>query len=118
VSNTGRRDGAAVVQLYVGFPASTGEPPNQLKGFAKVFVKAGGRERAKMSLDASSFSTWSTADHAWVVQPGEYRLRLGTSSRDLAEETTVVLKRSRRAQLAGAGDTVPSRIDEGWSDPR
>lgn len=55
------------MQLYVGFPASTGEPPNQLKGFAKVALEPGKRKRVKMGLDASSFATRSTADGAWVV---------------------------------------------------
>jgi beta-glucosidase len=91
VTNTGAREGAAVVQLYVGFPASTGEPPNQLKGFAKVFLRPGQRKRVRMVLDSSSFATWSTADSDWVVQPGEYQLRVGTSSRDLPEQAIVVL---------------------------
>ena len=41
VRNTGRRAGAEVVQLYVGFPPKTGEPPRQLKAFGKVFLGAG-----------------------------------------------------------------------------
>jgi beta-glucosidase len=92
VTNTGSRAGATVVQLYVGFPASTGEPPNQLKGFAKVALEPGRRKRVRMVLDASSFSTWSTADGGWVVFPGAYVLRAGTSSRDLAVQATVVLE--------------------------
>jgi beta-glucosidase len=91
VRNTGTRAGAAVVQLYVGFPAAAGEPPNQLKGFAKVLLEPGRRRRVRMRLDSSSFAAWSTADGAWVVHPGEYQLRVGTSSRDLPEQASVVL---------------------------
>jgi beta-glucosidase len=91
VRNTGERKGAAVVQIYVGFPASTGEPPNQLKGFAKVVLRPGRRKRVKMTLDPSSFATWSATESAWVVEPGEYRIRAGTSSRDLPEEVSVVV---------------------------
>jgi beta-glucosidase len=90
VTNTGSRTGAAVVQLYVGFPDVTGEPPNQLKGFARVALKPGRRRRVKMRLNSSSFASWSTADAAWAVQPGEYRIRVGTSSRDLPLQTSVV----------------------------
>jgi beta-glucosidase len=92
VTNTGDRTGTAVVQLYVGFPDATGEPPNQLKGFAKIELKPGKRKRVKMLLDASSVSTWSTAGRRWTVVPGEYVLRAGTSSRDLTAEATVSLR--------------------------
>jgi beta-glucosidase len=89
VTNTGSRPGSTVVELYVGFPTSTGEPPNQLKGFAKIALQPRRRKRVKMVLDASSFSTWSTTDGAWVVSPGQYVLRVGTSSRDLPAQVTV-----------------------------
>jgi beta-glucosidase len=92
VTNTGDRAGAAVVQLYVRFPDATGEPPNQLKGFAKVALEPGKRKRVKILLHASSFSTWSTAGKGWTVVPGKYELRAGTSSRDLGEPVTVSVR--------------------------
>jgi len=92
VKNTGDRAGTAVVQLYVGFPDATGEPPNQLKGFAKVALKPGKRKRVTMILDASSFSIWSTAEKRWTVVPGKYELRAGTSSRDLTAQLTVSMR--------------------------
>jgi beta-glucosidase len=91
VTNTGGRAGATVVQLYVGFPVSTGEPPNQLKGFAKVALQPGKRKHVRMILDASSFATWSTSDGRWIVYPGAYTLRVGTSSRDLPAQAVVSL---------------------------
>ena len=91
VRNTGARAGAAVVQLYVGFPGSTGEPPNQLKGFGKVFLKPRRTGRVRMVLDRSSFSRWSETASAWVVEPGTYMLRVGTSSRDLPLGATVAI---------------------------
>ncbi len=91
VRNTGRRRGTAVVQLYVGFPAAAGEPPNQLKGFAKVALAPGQRRRVKMLLDASSFATWSPSISGWVVAPGAYTLSVGTSSRDFSAQTVVML---------------------------
>ena len=92
VKNTGTRAGTAVVQLYVGFPASTGEPPNQLKGFGKVFLKPRRTRRIKMVLDPSSFASWSATANAWVVEPGTYTLHVGTSSRDLPLEATVAIQ--------------------------
>ncbi|HKA29853.1 MAG TPA: glycoside hydrolase family 3 C-terminal domain-containing protein [Candidatus Binatia bacterium] len=92
VRNTGVRAGAAVVQLYAGFPAATGEPPNQLKGFGKVFLKPRRTKRVKIALDQSSFASWSETANVWVVEPGTYTLRVGTSSRDLPLEATVVIQ--------------------------
>jgi beta-glucosidase len=91
VRNTGARPGAAVVQLYVGFPAAIGEPPNQLKGFGKAFLKPGRKKRIRMVLDSSSFASWSGSAKAWTVGPGTYTVRVGTSSRDLPLSATITL---------------------------
>lgn len=95
VGNTGARVGAAVVQAYVECPAASAEPPNQLKAFAKVEVKPGKRRRVKLRLDAASFESWNPATRAWATTPGEYRIRVGTSSRDLPLQAAVKLKGSR-----------------------
>jgi beta-glucosidase len=88
ITNTGARAGAEVAQLYVGFPAETGEPPRQLKGFQKVSLAPGARATVGFDLDARAFSTWSEARGAWVVAPGVYTLYVGSSSRDLRLATT------------------------------
>jgi beta-glucosidase len=77
--------------VYVGFPAVTGEPPNQLKGFTKVAVRRGRRKKVRLVVDPASFATWSTADHAWEVTPGTYVVRVGTSSRELTAQASVVV---------------------------
>ena len=92
VTNTGTRQGAAVVQLYVGFPAAAEEPPNQLKGFAKVVLTPGQAGQAEMTLDRSSLAAWSTESNDWVVHPGTYQIRVGTSSRDLPQQTALVIE--------------------------
>ena len=89
MTNTGSRAGAEVVQLYVGFPASTEEPPNQLKGFAKVVLAPAATQRVTMPLDRASLSVWDAETSQWVVHPGTYTVRVGTSSRDLPQEATV-----------------------------
>src|SRR5207253_2257751 len=45
VTNTGKRQGSEVAQVYVGAPAASGEPPKQLKGFQKVSLEPGGSTR-------------------------------------------------------------------------
>jgi len=83
ITNTGRRSGADVVQLYVGAPASTGEPPWQLKGFKKVQVAAGQTRRVTFELPATAFAQWDTTARGWVVGAGTYRIGIGDSEADL-----------------------------------
>lgn len=83
VTNTGSRACADVVQVYVSSPASAGEPPKQLKGFAKIELNPGQTRIVNLPLDPHAFSIWSTKDNRWMVQPGEYEILAGDSSRDL-----------------------------------
>lgn len=89
IRNTGARAGATVPQVYVGFPARVGEPPRQLKGFTKVRLQPGEARRVRIPLQARAFSHWDTRRDRWVVEPGRYRVWVGTSSRDLPLATTV-----------------------------
>lgn len=85
VVNTGAVRGAEIVQLYVGLPSTDGvpQPPKQLKGFAKVTLDSGKQARVQMVLDERSLSFWDVKSHAWAVAPGEYRILVGASSRDI-----------------------------------
>jgi beta-glucosidase len=80
--NTGKTAGATVAQLYVGFPAAAGEPPQQLKGFRKAHLEPGEATTVKFDLSSRDVSTWSVAGHAWVEAKGEFRVWVGLSSRD------------------------------------
>ena len=83
VTNTGTRDGAEVVQLYLGSPAAAEEPPKQLKGFEKILLKPGESKVVAMKLDTNSLAAWDTESHAWKVYPGTYSIMVGSSSRDI-----------------------------------
>ena len=91
VTNTGSRTGADVVQVYVAAPTSAGEPPRQLKGFAKVSLSPGQTKRVSITLQDRSFSVWSTSAGAWTVVPGHYAVSVGDSSRNLPLKGTVTV---------------------------
>ena len=91
VANTGSRAGADVVQVYVSPPAAAGEPPKQLKGFAKVSLSPGQTKRVSITLQDRSFSVWSTSAGAWTVVPGHYAVSVGDSSRNLPLKGTVTV---------------------------
>src|SRR5215470_12384729 len=83
VTNTGQRTGADVVELYVGMPASTGEPPRQLKGFAKVDLAPGAAAVVSFTLGPAALSIWDGGGGGWVLRPGPYRAMIGDSSSDI-----------------------------------
>lgn len=83
VTNTGSRSGADVAQVYVTFPAAAGEPPRQLKGFAKVYLRPGERRHVRLTLDRRAFAMWDSAAQQWTTVSGRYRVSVGDSSRDL-----------------------------------
>lgn len=84
VGNTGGREGAEVVQLYIhdrlsGLP----RPPKELKAFAKVFLKPGESKRVDFRLDDRAFSYYDPCKKSWAAEPGEFELQVGSSSRDI-----------------------------------
>jgi beta-glucosidase len=89
--NTGARAGAQVVQVYVGFPSSTGEPPRQLKAFDKIFLRPGESGTVKLDLNSSSFQTFDEASNSWVTTTGTYTVYVGTSSRDLPLQSLITI---------------------------
>lgn len=84
VTNTGKRFGKAVVELYIEIPSSEAipEPPVQLKAFGKVVLKPGQIRHLRLKLNAQSFAYWDTNAHGWKIKPGIYRIMVGSSSRD------------------------------------
>ena len=89
VRNTGKRAGAAVPQVYVASPSAVGAPPKQLKGFQKVVVEPGRTRTVRIVLDRRAFSYWNARQDRWVVAPGTYGIRVGSSSRSLPLSSSV-----------------------------
>jgi beta-glucosidase len=83
VRNDGHVAGAEIVQCYVGDPASTGEPPRQLRGFDRVTLDPGQSRRVHVTLTPGDLAYWDTARGQWVMAPGSYRVWVGDGS-DLA----------------------------------
>ena len=79
ITNTGKRDGAEVVQLYVHIPA----PLRQLRGFEKILVPTGETANVRFSLTRRDLSIWDVVNQEWILERGEYGMYIGSSSRDL-----------------------------------
>ncbi|WP_328996142.1 glycoside hydrolase family 3 C-terminal domain-containing protein [Kribbella sp. NBC_01245] len=92
VTNTGKRTGTAVPQLYLGLPnpaVGVEQPPKQLKGFEKVTLAPGNSARVTFQLDERALSYWSTEAGDWRVAPGCYDVQVGSSSRHLPLQSTI-----------------------------
>jgi len=89
VSNTGTRDGAEVVQLYVkDLIASVAVPNIELKAFKKVTIKAGATETIKFDLKVRDFGLWDI-NMKYVVEPGKFVLYAASSSAQLRSNATL-----------------------------
>ncbi len=90
VTNTGRRRGQEVVQVYVrDLEASVARPVRELKGFAKVDLGPGETATVSFALRARDLSFWSAAACGWVLEAGQFELAIGASSRDLRLTTII-----------------------------
>ena len=84
VKNTGKYDGKEVVEVYIHDVKSTlRKPEKELKAFKKVFVKAGETVDVEIPLKYKDLAAYDERLKDWVVEPGVYEARLGTSSREI-----------------------------------
>jgi len=89
VTNTGTRTGTEVAQLYLGFPASAGEPPWVLRGFSRITLAAGESTKATIELSPRQLACWNSTTHRRYVPSGTYQIALGSSARDLRLRASV-----------------------------
>ncbi|MBU9722580.1 MULTISPECIES: glycoside hydrolase family 3 C-terminal domain-containing protein [Bacillaceae] len=84
VTNTGSREGAEVVQLYVKHKnSSVFKAEKELKGFDKVSLNPGETKQCEFVLDENAFRFYYTKDARWCVESGDYEILVGSSSRDI-----------------------------------
>jgi beta-glucosidase len=83
VTNTGKRAGAEVVQLYIrDLVSSVTRPVKELKGFKKVWLEPGESTTVKFDITPASLAFYDI-DMKYLVEPGDFELMVGTSSHDV-----------------------------------
>lgn len=81
ISNTGNREGQEIVQVYVRNPESNFiRARRELRGFAKVRLKAGEKTQLTIDLDDKSFSVFNAEENRWQVSGGLYQIEVASSS--------------------------------------
>ena len=107
VTNTGARDGAEIVQVYIAKPgAEIFRPAQELKAFARVPLAAGESRTVTLPLDDKAFRYWNTRTNGWEIEGGRYEVRVGASSADIRLTAHVDI-RGTNAPDPYAGKALP-----------
>ncbi len=108
IKNTGECDGAEIAQLYIGLSdAKVFRPKKELKGFRKVFLKAGESKEIHIPFDDKAFRYWDISRNSWEVEGGEYRILIGAGSGDIRLQNCFTVK--------GTTETFPYDQKKLWS---
>jgi beta-glucosidase len=90
LTNSGKRGGDEVVQMYVEHVGSSvARPIRDLRGYRRLTLAPGETRTVQMPLPIASLAYWDEAGHRWVVEPGQVRIRVGASSADLRLDRTI-----------------------------
>lgn len=109
VKNVGDVDGAEVVQVYVSDAESTvHKAPQELKGFEKVFLKAGEEKQISITLDRRAFAYYDADLNDWTVEDGVYHILVAASSRDIRLKGSVKIHPVNPAELRDRSQELPS----------
>ncbi|MBR4539406.1 MAG: glycoside hydrolase family 3 C-terminal domain-containing protein [Clostridia bacterium] len=93
IKNTGDRDGSEIAQLYVGLPgAKIFRPAKELKGFVRVYLKAGESQRVNIPFDDYTFRYFNVQSNAFEVEGGQYDIMIGASCQDIRLRATLSIK--------------------------
>jgi len=92
MKNTGKMDGAEVVELYMNDPVSSfPRPPKELKAFSKVRLRAGESKEVKFTLNENAFHFYNPDEKKWIVEPGEFNILIGSSSKDIRLKKKIMI---------------------------
>ena len=93
LTNTGRRAGAEVAQLYISdVKASLPRPIKELKGFVKVQLEPGERKRVQIPIDISNLQFYDSDARRWTAEPGEFHVLIGASAEDIRLQSSFRLE--------------------------
>lgn len=113
LKNIGEVDGAEVAQVYVSAPESKiFKAEKELKGFKKVFLKAGESAKVEIELDERAFSYYNVNICDWHAESGKYAIKVGASSRDIRLEGEVTVKSAKAdIEVPDYSESAPAYYD-------
>ena len=91
--NTGERDGAEVVQLYISDKnSSLPRPVKELKGFKKLHLAAGESSTAEFTISEEELKFFDDKQHKWIAEKGEFTAHIATSAEEVLYSVDFTLK--------------------------
>ena len=106
VTNTGTVAGADVAQMYVGDPAASQDPPEQLRGFDRVTLNPGQAATVTFPLNIHDLADWSGTDNQWEAQAGTYSIKVGDASNSLPLTGSTSLAHELTGQVAAGSSAA------------
>ena len=92
IVNSGNYDGAEIVQLYVKAPQGVFKPVKELKGFTKVYLKAGESKQIKITVKKDDLRYWNIKENRWILEGGDYELQLCSDCKTVRLHQKVTLE--------------------------
>ncbi|MBX9808679.1 MAG: glycoside hydrolase family 3 C-terminal domain-containing protein [Flavobacteriaceae bacterium] len=93
IKNSGKIDGAEVVQLYASQSVcSVMRPKKELKGFDKVFLKSGEQKTVELKVKVKDLAFYDEKTASWKIESGEFVLHVATSAKDIVSSLSVTIK--------------------------
>lgn len=109
LKNTGDVDGAEIAQVYVADKESTiYRPVKELRGFKKVFLKAGEEKEVYVELSKRAFAFYNVELGDWMVETGEFDILIGASSRDIKLSATMTVTSTVDASIPDYRESAPA----------
>ena len=93
ITNTGKRIGSEIVQLYISdLKSSLPRPVKELKGFSKIQLAPGETQEVTFLIDKQALSFFNDSRHEWVAEPGKFEAKIAASATDIKSKVTFELE--------------------------
>lgn len=93
ITNTGKRIGSEIVQLYISdLKSSLPRPVKELKGFSKIQLAQGETQEVTFLIDKQALSFFNDSRHEWVAEPGKFEAQIAASATDIKSKVTFELE--------------------------
>lgn len=107
LKNMGDVVGSEVVQLYTGDPVATVvRPEKELKAFKKVELNPGEVKKVALKIELKDLAYYNVLLKDWITEPGKYVIYIGSSSRDIRLEKTIIVEESAPYSLDKKGEDM------------
>ena len=111
VKNTGNMEAEEIVQCYIhDCETSVYRPEQELNAFGKIALKPNEQKNVTLELDQRAFMLWDIGANSWIVEPGDFEIRIGSSSRDIRLNKKISLESGNAASQEARKSSPPREL--------